>query len=152
MAKRTGEINPNEYSLIWGTHQVKGFHEGDVITIVYDANSYNYLTGADEEAARINLVNNTVLITFLLMQTSLSNDYLSVAANIDSKTGGGAAQLLFKDNWGNTVGASPVSWIEKRPDQAFQGGQGASIPSRSWAIRCPHYEGIIGSSRRVSAA
>lgn len=157
MEKSTGEINPNEYSVnlvtpTLGIHRVQGFHEGDIINIVYDANNYNYMVGADGEAARINTNNLSALFTFLLMQTSLSNDFLSIMSNLDRKTGFGTASLLFKDGWGNSVGASPVAWIEKMPDQNFQGAAGASIPSRSWALRCPHYEGIVGSSRRAGGA
>jgi hypothetical protein len=151
----TGDINPNEYSLDLvyadGAHKVQGFMPGTSLTIVYDAQNFNFLQGSDEESARVLLNNSSVLITAILMQSSESNDRLSALSNIDRSVGTGAFSLSFKDNWGKTAGASAVAWIEKIPDQGFDFGQEATIQPRSWAIRCAAYFGTVGSSRRVSA-
>lgn len=152
MPKKTAEINPNAYDLILGTHEVVGFYTGTVINVVRDSNNYNYIVGADQEVARINLNNLATLFTVILQQTSDSNDILSVLSNVDRKTGKGAFPLIFKDGWGRSAGIAPISWIEKDPDQPFEGGPDATPPGRSWTFRCPHYEGIIGGSRIVTAA
>lgn len=148
----TGQINPKEYSLIFGIHQIQGFHEGTIINIVYEANNYNPLIGADGEVSRILTNNQSALITVTLAQTSLSNDFLSVQSNLDRKSGTGALPLLFKDNWGKSAGVSPVAWIEKMPDQPFDGGAGATVQSRVWNIRAPLYEGIVGSSKSIAVS
>ncbi len=152
MGKRTGEINPKEYSLTLGTHEVKGFYTGTIISIVRDANNYSYLMGADEEMARMNLNNLVTLFTIILHQTSDSNDVLSLISNLDRKTGKGAFPLLFKDGWGRSAGGAPVTWIEKDADQPFEGGADATPPGRTWPIRCAHYEGIIGGNRTTATA
>jgi len=150
----TGEINPNEYDLnlvsAAGVHKVKGFQSGTSINIVYDANNFNFIEGSDQESTRILTNSAAALFTVILMQSSASNDRLSILSNLDRGAGVGAFSLSFKDNWGNTAGAAASAWIEKMPDQGFDFGPEATGQARSWLIRCAAYFGTVGSSRRVA--
>ncbi len=147
MAKSTatGNLNPNEFSIIYGAHVIKGYADGTFINIVYNANTFEMMKGADGEAARVLTNDNSVTVTVTLLQTSSSNTVLSGFSNIDKKTGLGALPFLVKDNSGFTKGGGSVAWIQKDPDQSFS----KSVETRDWTFVIPHYEGIVGGNNQL---
>jgi len=141
----TGQIDPAEFTITYGTHTIQGYADGTYIGIVYNANTFEAMKGADGEAARVITNDNSVLITVTLIQTSQSNTVLSGLSNIDRKTGAGALPFFVKDNSGDTAGGGSIAWVQKDPDVT----NSKSIESRAWQFYVPHYEGVVGGNAQL---
>lgn len=144
-SKETGQFDPSEFTITYGKHTVGGFADGTFITVTRNANTFEFIKGADGEAARILTNDNSALVTITLLQTSRSNTVFSGYDNIDRKTGLGAQPLFIKDNFGDTVGGGSVAWIQKPADVSA----GKTIESRAWAFIVPHYEGVVGGNNQI---
>ena len=144
-SKNTGQIDPSEFTITYGTHTVQGYADGTYITVAYSANTWELIKGADGEAARVRTNDDSVTITVTLLQTAASNTVLSGLDNIDRKTGAGSLPLFIKDNNGDTQGGGAVAWIEKAPDI----NNSKTVEPRAWVFRVPHYEGVVGGNAQL---
>lgn len=145
-SKSTGQIDPSEFTITYGTHTIKGFADGTYVNITYNANTFEPAKGADGEAARIVTNDNSVTLTVTLLQSSSSNTILSGLDNIDRKTALGALPLFVKDNLGDTVGGGSIAWIQKAPDVS----NSKTVEPRAWVFYVPHYEGIVGGNNQLT--
>lgn len=145
-SQNTGQIDPSEFTITYGSHTIQGYADGTYITITYNANTYDAIKGADGEAARVLTNDNSVTITVTLLQTSQSNTVLSGFSNIDRKTALGQKPLFIKDNNGDTQGGGSIAWIQKDPDVT----NSKSIESRAWTFYVPHYEGVVGGNNQLT--
>ena len=141
----TGQIDPSEFTITYGTHTISGYADGTYIGVTKNANTFDSVKGADGEAARVMTNNNSATITVTLLQTSQSNTVLSGFSQIDRKTGAGALPLFIKDNNGDTAGGGSIAWVQKDPDIS----NSKTVEPRAWTFYVPHYEGIVGGNAQL---
>lgn len=112
------------------------------VTISRDEQAWTKQIGASGEGARSKSNNNGGTVTVTLMQTSLSNDFLTAYAKLDETSNQGQAPLMVKDLLGTTLAASPGAWIQKLPDIEF----GVELSTREWVFDTDQLEMLVGSN------
>lgn len=128
MATKT--YDPNKVIVIFGGIPISGFADGTFINIVAAADRFTKKVGADGEVARAKTNDFTNEVTLTLLQTSLSNTYLSTVANLDRLSNAGALPLLITDTNGDTLESWGTAWVKKMPDSGFAKETG----ERAWAF------------------
>jgi hypothetical protein len=102
---------------------ISGFAAGSFINVTASASLYTKVVGADGEVSRSKSANYTHEITITLMQSSLSNQYLSSIETMDKLTGQGVLPFSMTDLNGGTLKFWPQVWIEKDPDLGYNAEQ-----------------------------
>src|SRR6266566_1512244 len=117
---RVANYNPAEVDLVFGPVKVEGFADGEFVSLDQEEDTFLKVVGADGELARSLNANDATVITFKLLQTSISNTLLSGLLQLDKLTGGRSPQaILIKDRSGFTIQAFQYGWIVKPPAQSF---------------------------------
>lgn len=137
--------DPGKVICIWGAITFVGFVEdGDAISVAYDEDHVTKRVGLTGEVVRSINRNRTGKVTLRLLASSMSNDLMSAAANLDRLDGSAVFPFLLKDLSGLTLIATPEAWIMKTPGPAF----GKEIGTREWVLDCGQLEmfngGILG--------
>lgn len=120
--------------MLVGGFLISGFAEDEIVRVVRDADAFFKHVGTSGEVARVQNLNQAGQITIRLMQSSASNDDLSVLASLDVATSGlaGAVPVLMKDPSGRSLNVAAFGWVKKIPDATF----GKDVGSREWVIDC----------------
>lgn len=123
--------DPKKVTVIFGPVIMQGFAEGTFINVETQGDGITAIVGCDQEIVR-NISPDSILkqITITLLQTSDSNDELSVLHDLDMKTGQGMYPLAIKDLSGRSVMMSDQAWITKKPN--WQRGKTASDGNLEW--------------------
>lgn len=104
--------------------------------------SWGLTVGADGEGARAKSNDKSGTITFTLVQTSLSNDFLSGLALLDELSNNGVGPLLIKDLNGNTILEAGTAWISKPANAEF----GKEIANREWTVETDNLTMFVGGA------
>lgn len=123
-----------------GIHVVTGFAKDTFVKIGRISDSVLSEVGASGEVARALNADHRGAMELTLIQTSLTNDFLSLMLALDENTGAGAVPLLVKDLRGNTVYAAKNCWIKKPADSEFA----QAIQSRAWSFETDELEVFVG--------
>lgn len=124
----------DQVTLALGPIIMDGFQEGEAFT-VETVELFAKVVGADGKVARYKKLDYSAAITIKLMQTSATNDQLSVLWNLAkrSKNGADIMPLFIRDNSGRTKFAAAEAWIAEQPKSvAFAN----DIQGREWVIHC----------------
>ncbi len=117
--------------ITFGPHILTGYAEDTFIAVEEMGDGITSVVGANGEKARSMSQNRSLTITLTLMQTSISNDVLSAAAEFDRASHGlGALPFAMTDLTGRSLIADPTTWIVKKPNSEF----GASTSNREWTF------------------
>lgn len=114
---------------------ITGYVEGTFIQVTTDGDGTTGVIGCDGEVVRTidpGSALKTVVIT--LLQSSDSNDSLSVIQNRDNQKGDGIGPLLITDLSGRTVLSSDEAWITKKADVTR--GRSATDGANQWTLQC----------------
>lgn len=122
----------NLVQLIFKGVPITGFMDDSFLDVERNADSFALLVGADGEVARAAQADKSGKITFRLLQTSASNDFLSAALVVDEATNANQGPVMVKDGSGRSVGASSEAWIVKPAKKVYAKG----IEGREWVIEC----------------
>jgi hypothetical protein len=122
---------------------ISGFASGSFITAEMNTDAFSSVSGADGEVARAASADNRGTITFTLLQTSLSNDFLSVLHAADRATGLGLFALLVRDQLGTTLISAPTAWIMKFANVGYQEDAEAN---REWKIEASDLFMFVGGN------
>lgn len=119
---------------------ITGFAEDSQVRIERAEDSWGDVSGADGEVARWATNDRRGEVTVSLMQTSISNLFLSNKINADELEADGVFELVIQDTRGNDLHSSGSAWIKKPAAASYRKG----IETREWVIRCADLNTIIG--------
>lgn len=126
----------------FGGSIISGYADGTFVTVEFDEQQYNKVTGADGLTQRSKTGNYAGSVTITLMNGSASNDVLSVAWNTDRVSNSGKGALLVKDLSGRTLWQAKNAWVRQMPSQGF----GKDAENREWVMDCDELSGQAGGN------
>lgn len=121
---------------------ITGFPEGSKVTAERDADAWQKTIGTDGDVARAKSNNRGGAITISLLQTSLSNDYLTGLAALDELSNAGVVPVLVKDLAGTTLAFAPEAWIKKLPGIDAQ----TTVGARQWIFDTGNLNLVVGGN------
>jgi len=130
-----------------GMHSVTGYIDGTFIRIIKDCKPFYKVRAMDGEIARMYFDDTGYRVELTLMQSSSSNNILSMLYNIDSTTHMGKFPLFIKDGRGQTNFLAASAWVESIPDVDF----GTEMSERKWVFGCSDVVFTIGGNEDTSA-
>jgi hypothetical protein len=122
--------DPKKVIVTFGGVPLTGFADGTFVSVTAPTDRFSKKVGADGEVARTRSNDDTHEVTLTLIQTSLSNSYLSSIAAIDKVSNLGIRPLTITDLSGGTIFFWPQAWIRKTPDTDFAKESG----DRAWVF------------------
>lgn len=134
MAGRVHTYDPRQLTITVGGFLLSGFADDEVLRVARDDDLFFKRVGVAGEVARVMNLNQAGSISVSLMQSSPSNDDLSVLASLDQATSGlaGAVPILVRDKSGRSVFVSATGWVKRFPDSVY-----SRDPSvREWTLDC----------------
>ena len=135
--------DPKKVIIVFGSRQLTGMSEDDMVTITPNGEGMQVYSGADGDVARSIDPNATFEVTVSLSTASNSNVYLSNCFNHDRATGNGIAPLLIKDLSGSTLFVAPEAWVANLPEAS----RGRTIDTQEWTFNTGAVlEPIIGGN------
>jgi len=122
--------DPKKVIITFGGIPLGGFVNGTFVNVTASTPRFTKVVGADGEVSRSKSADNTSEITITLMQSSLSNQYLSGLTTVDKLTGKGILPFTITDLNGGTLKFWPQAWITTDPDLDFA----AELGEREWTF------------------
>ncbi len=115
-----------------GMHTITGYADGTFVKISKNHKPFKQQRSMNGEIARIYTEDQTFKVEITLMQSSSSNNVLSMLYNIDLATRLGKFPLIIKDGRGSTTFVALSSWIEQIPDVTFA----STLSTNTWVFGC----------------
>jgi hypothetical protein len=112
--------DPKKFSLAIGGYIMGGFADDDYVTVERDEDAYKKYVGVSGEVARVKNLNRAGHIVLRLMQSSDSNDALSLLAVLDEAADLGAVPVLARDHSGRSLFAAAFCWVKKFPKAVWK--------------------------------
>lgn len=148
MAVNTKDYDPLNVVITLDSHIVSGFADGTYITVTRNNQTWNTVAGASGEHARAKSNDRTGTVEITLMQTSITNDWLSNKLYADEMKGNtGKFKLSIIDGNGplddtNVLGQTTINaleaWVQQAPSVEF----GKELSDRVWTIEAGDLEFI----------
>jgi len=132
---------------IAGLHTVTGYPDGVFVKIQKDTKPFEKTRAMNGEISRIYSQDDGFRLELTLMQSSPSNNVLSVLYNVDLATRIGKFPVIIKDSKGQTNFISLTTWIEQLPDVTFSNG----MELRTWVFGCADATIFVGGNDSTSA-
>lgn len=104
---------------------ITGFADGEFVAITASGERFTKVSGADGEVARSKSNDKTHEVVITLLQTSISNNYLSTMVISGTK-----GVLKISDLNGNAIWLWDEAWIRQPPDTTFE----KEITDRAWTF------------------
>jgi len=139
------QYDPGQVIVVIGGAPVSGFADGTFVSVSFDEQQWNKVTGADGLTQRSKTNNYAGSITITLLNSARSNDALSQLWTEDRERNDGAVPVLIKDLSGRTIWQAEHGWVQQMPDQGFA----KSAESREWVIDCDSLRGIAGGNQAL---
>jgi hypothetical protein len=123
----TKTYDPIKVVVTVGSHTISGYGENSLVKCERNEDGFKLQVGGSGEAVRSRNPNRSGKITITLLQSSISNEYLSAMANLDESGVAGAVAapntaptagvlpVTVKDTNGNTIWSAEEAWIVKPP-------------------------------------
>lgn len=135
--------DPKKLIVVYGSKEVTGFAEDDMVTIKPLGDGTQIYSGADGSVGRSIDPNQTYEVTISLSTASKTNDYFSNVYNLDRSTGRGILPLTIKDLSGTTMFQANQAWITNFPEHK----RTRKIESQEWTFNTGQVETpIIGGN------
>lgn len=131
---------------IAGMHSVSGYADGTFVRITKDMKPFTKVRAMDGEVARMYHDDTGYKVELTLMQSSSTNNILTMLYNIDTVTKMGKFPLFIKDSRGQTNFLAATAWIEQIPEVTF----GPSLSERTWVFGCSDAVLTIGGNEDTS--
>jgi hypothetical protein len=113
-------FDPKKVIIIFGGVPIDGYADGAFAELAAsNADGFTRQVGADGEVMRVMSNDNTHTLTITLMQSSLSNQALSVIRNTDKLAGKSILPLSITDLNGGSLFTWPQAWIHGDPTWGF---------------------------------
>ena len=126
--------DPKKVIVVFGAIALTGFSEGNFISVETQGDGITAIVGCDQEVVRT-IAHDSILknIKISLLQSSDSNDKLSLIFDMDNQNGAGVLPLAIKDLSGRSLLVSDQAWIVKKP--VMQRGKSASDGTCEWTFQ-----------------
>lgn len=136
--------DPDQVTVSFAGILVQGYADGEFVRIEQESDDFSDVVGTDGEVSRSKTNDRRATVTFVLMQTSESNDLLSAVSNLDRSlpNGLGVGALYIRDRQGSALYRAASAWISKPPNVSFD----RTATSREWTIRCEKLERLDGGN------
>lgn len=123
--------DPKKVIVSFGPISISGFDEGTFVQVETQGDGISAIVGCDQEIVRT-ISPESILkkITITLLQTSDSNDKLSLIYDADNLSGYGILPLSIKDLSGRMMLKSSQAWITKKP--SIQRGKSSGDGKCAW--------------------
>ena len=109
---------------------ITGYPDGTFISVEPSGDRFTKIVGADGEVARSKSNDYSHTITITLLQTSLSNDFLSSLFNLDRLSNAGKCAIQIKDLLGTSLLFWQSAWIQAEPGVEYA----KEIGERAWTF------------------
>ena len=130
-----------------GLHTVTGYADGTFIEIKKLGKPFETQRAMDGDISRIYHEDKGYKVKLTLMQSSSSNNILSMLYNVDLATRLGKFPLIIKDGSGSTTFVSLTTWIEEQPEVKFA----STLSTYTWEFGCSDAILSIGGNDSTSA-
>lgn len=110
---------------------VKGFVDGDGISIEFDEDSWSMVTGADGTVTRSRSNKDTGKITMRLANSSDSNSVFDALAKLDKATSLAVLTIYIFDVLGGSTYVTNDAWIIKDPGKTM----GVELGEMEWIFQ-----------------
>lgn len=131
--------DPDKVTVSFAGQTINGWADGEYVRIEQESDDFSDTVTTDGNVTRSKTNDRRATVTFILLQSSLSNEVLSYIRNAgingfdtDGNEATGVGALVIKDLNGNSIFQAENAWISKPPDISFDREPG----SREWTIRC----------------
>lgn len=129
-----------------GMHTVTGYADGTFIEIRKEGRPFLKQRSMDGQTARIYDEDQNYRVYLTLMQSSSTNNILSMLYNVDLATRMGKFPLIIKDGSGSTTFVSLTTWIEDIPNVRFAD----KLSEYTWTFGCSDAMISIGGNDPTS--
>lgn len=131
---RLATYNPDQVLIYWSGNLIQGYDDDEFISVEQMSPGYDDVVGTDGEVARSRTNDRRLKVTIKLLQTSLSNQALSLAhtSDLNAPNGAGVGALFIQDTSGFSIVKSPQSWVVQYPNSSYA----RKAKGREWEIRC----------------
>ena len=137
------DYDPKKVTLTLGAHTAQGFADGTFITVARNNQMWTVHSGASGETARSKSNDRSGTIELVVMQTSLTNDFLSAQVALDeSSLNSGKFVLGLLDSNGITVCGAVEAWVQQQPSAEYS----KEISDRTWIIETGDLEMFVGGT------
>lgn len=136
--------DPDQVTVSFAGIVLQGYGEGEFVRIEDASDGFSTVVGTDGEVSRSKSMDRRATVTFVLMQTSESNDLLSALHNLDRSAPGGAGvgALYIRDRQGTALYRAGKAWIKRTPNVTFD----RAATSREWTIECERLDRVDGGN------
>ncbi len=134
--------NPKEVSIVVGGVDIRGYGDGDFVSISFDEDGFTTVSGADGDISRSLNPSTLATVTITLLGGSPSNDVLSGLHIVDRSTGLGTFPLFVKDNSGRSLFISDAAWVTKFADLT----KGKEASTVEWTIQAANSQMFVGGN------
>lgn len=123
---------------------VRGYADGDFLTITKESDGFTSVVGTDGEVSRSKTNDRRATIEITLMSTSKTNDLLAAVhkADLEAPGGAGVGAFLVVDLNGTSLYASGNCWITRAPDVTY----GREANERTWTLQCDVLQDFTGGN------
>ncbi len=139
----TKDYDPKKVTITVGSHILEGFADGTFVTVSRTNQTWTVKSGASGEHARAKSNDRSGTIELTLMQTSASNDFLSLLMALDeSSASGGKLPFTLLDAHGKTAVGAAEAWIRQPPSVEY----GKELGDRVWTLEAGDIEFFVGGT------
>ena len=131
-----------EVSILAGSAEIKGYGDGDFVSVEMVEDAFTPISGADGEVTWSMNPSTLSTVTITLMASSASNDALSILHTTDRATGLATFPLFIKDNSGRDLFTSDAARIIKMATVT----KGKEVGTREWTISCANSQMFVGGN------
>lgn len=137
-----------EYNIVYGGRTLSGFEDGTGVTVARDNDMWTKKNGADGKGIRSKSNDRSGTVTFVLMQGSSDNEFLSEIAAADELTNGGVRTFTMTSQSDTDKFAAETMWIKKVPESPFAKEAG----SRTWVLETDDLSVFVGKNKQEGAS
>lgn len=145
-----GNYSPDDLHLVISlddeVHIVGGYSEGTMVSVTRTTPLSTYVNGGDDSGMRVFRKNSAGSMTITLMQTSGTNDFMTMWAKKDIEMRGYLGKVTFVDASGRSSFTGTDCFVESLPDAGF-GTDGTD--NRTWVIYCRKLDQHIGGNSKL---
>lgn len=135
-----GTYDPKKVAISFGGVELSGVDEDNFIKVMQMGDGISSVAGCYGDVVRTMSPDGRHEVTLRLLQSSISNDYLSAIHKRDKKNGDGVLPLIIKDLSGRTTFYNSQAWINK-PAEVTRGNKQNAL---EWVFTAAGGELFVG--------
>lgn len=135
-------FDPKQVILTFGLVVASGYAADSFITIDPEGDDFRIVRGTGGDTDRIKTGTGNCILTLSLLQTSPTNDLLSIIRTMDVTGNAGVFPLVVKDLGGTQAFFAPKAFIMAPPSIRM----GAEVGVRDWRFYCVEAMSHVGGN------